>query len=77
MFIFTAGSYKVFTFFINLKLIFAMPYIPVNYTNSVEHNTGLFKTELRLYMYAACFGPFSDSHQAWLYKNVIKEDMTR
>jgi len=46
-------------------------------TYSVEHNTGSLKIELRLYTYATCFGPLSGHHQASLYKNIIKEDITR
>ena len=36
----------------------------INYTYSVEHNTTLFKIELRLYTHATRFGPFSGHHQA-------------
>jgi len=36
----------------------------INYTYSVEHNTALFKIEVRLHMHATCFSPFSGHHQA-------------
>ena len=48
-----------------------------NYTYPVEHNSGLFKIELRICMNAACFGPFSGHPQACQYKHLIKEDITR
>jgi hypothetical protein len=41
--------------------------VEVNYTYSVEHNTGLFKIDLGLYMYTTRFGPFSGHHQACQY----------
>jgi len=41
----------------------------------MEHDTGLFKTELRIYMYATCFDPLSDIHHACQYKNLTKEDV--
>jgi len=43
-----------------------------NCTYSVENNIGLFKMELRLYMYGTGFGPFS-GQQACQYKNLIDE----
>jgi len=38
---------------------------------------GLFKIQLRLYMSATFFGPFSGHHQACHYQNLTKENMTR
>ena len=35
-----------------------------HYTCSIEHKTGLFNTDLCLYIYATYFGPFSGHHQA-------------
>jgi len=36
----------------------------INYIYSVEQNATSFKIELRLYMHATYFGPFSGHHQA-------------
>jgi len=36
----------------------------INYTYSVEHNTGSFEIDLGLCMHATCFGPFSGHHKA-------------
>lgn len=47
---------------------------PYEHTYYVEHNTGFILFKLCLYMYAACFGIFLGHHQAWQYRNMIKED---
>jgi len=44
---------------------------------SIKHNTGVFKIKLCLYKCATCLDLFSGHQQAWQYKNLTKEDVTR
>ena len=41
----------------------------INYTYCVEHNIGLFKIELHLYMYAACIDPL---HVCYMYRPFLR-----
>ena len=49
----------------------------INYTYSIEQNTGSFKIKLCLYTHATCFSPFTGRHPACWYKSLTKKDVTR
>lgn len=49
----------------------------MNYTHSIEHNTGLFRFKLCLYICATRFSLYLGHSQAYKYKNLRKEDIIK
>jgi len=49
----------------------------INYTYSIQHNTGLLKNVLCLCMYASCFEPFSVHLQECQYKNLMNKNVQK